>query len=143
MVNKVFKGYNREFYDTWALTATINEDTEAHLPPSRQLCASWVIDAWDNVPEELCAKAWTRCGYKTKKELAADKETALIPSTKEKVMKLVESKCGEDLLMTFNDDGVAGADPTFPEDEEYFLSLKIVSKCCKTTHGNETYFLRQ
>ena len=33
-------------------------------------------------------------------------------------MRLVERECGEDFLVTFNDDGVVGADPMFSDDED-------------------------
>ena len=67
LVNKVFKGYLRELYDIYALTAPVNQKTGSPYAPSRQLITSWIVQAWDRVPEELCAKAWTACGYKTKK----------------------------------------------------------------------------
>ena len=78
------------------------------------LVVSWVVDAWVKVPKKPYAKAWTRCSYKTKKDLQADRETALIPYAKEQVMSLVERKCGEGFVMTFNDDGVVAMDPMFP-----------------------------
>ena len=36
VVNKVLKGYLRDFYDLWAFTAPIDPVTEALLPPTRQ-----------------------------------------------------------------------------------------------------------
>ena len=39
------------------------------MKPSRQLCAQWVVDAWDKIPESLIRKAWDLCGYKKVSEL--------------------------------------------------------------------------
>ena len=53
VVNKVFKGYRRDIYDMWALTSPINKATGAPHPPTRQQCATWVVEAWEKVSEEL------------------------------------------------------------------------------------------
>ena len=37
--------------------------------PSRQLCVTWVVSAWERVPEALVRKAWTVGNYKTFEEL--------------------------------------------------------------------------
>ena len=117
LVNKVFKGYLRELYDIYAITAPINPTTGAPYPPSRQLIASWIVEAWERVPEELCAKVWIACGYKTRKELEGDNETALVPWGKDKVGELATKLCGDDIFANSVDEADVGADPMFPEDE--------------------------
>ena len=62
LVNKLFKGYIRELYDIFSLTAPVNSATGDPCPPSREKKLTWVVEAWDQVPEELCAKAFTACG---------------------------------------------------------------------------------
>ena len=116
VVNKVFKGYLRDYYDQWSLTAPINKNTGAPLPPSRQQMTNWVVQAWDKVPEELCAKAWTACGYKTQEDLAGDKDTAIIAYTDKEVEKMVEQVAGADDLVNFLDSAMVDADPPHPEE---------------------------
>ena len=83
VMNKVFKGYLYDIYDLWALTYLINTATVAPHPPTRKKCATWVVEPWEKLLEELCAKAWPACGYKTKNELASDKETSISAYTDE------------------------------------------------------------
>ena len=45
----------------------------------------WVVQAWDRIPEELCAKAWTDYGYNTNKDLEGDKENSISPYSDEQV----------------------------------------------------------
>ena len=75
VVNKVFKGYLHDIYDLWELTSPINTATGSPHQPTWKKCVTWVVEAWEKVSKELCAKAWTVCGYKTKKELASDQVT--------------------------------------------------------------------
>ena len=76
----------RHFYDQWSLTAPVNPETGAPLPPSRQQMVSWVVEAWDSkISIELCANAWVACGYKTADQLGGDKETGIVPYTEEQV----------------------------------------------------------
>lgn len=117
VINKVFKGYLHDIYDHWALSAPINATTGAPLPPSHQQMASWVVQAWDKVPEELCAKAWTACGYKTRDELSGDNETAIVAYTDEEVGRMVERMIGLDNYVNFRSDAVlVCADPPHPEE---------------------------
>ena len=51
------------------LNAPGNPVTGHPFAPSRQLCATWVVAAWERVPEELVRKAWTVGNYKTFEEL--------------------------------------------------------------------------
>ena len=118
VVNRVFKGFLKDLYDLWLLTAPVNEKTGAPVPPSRQQCANWVVEAWDKVSEELCAKAWTACGYKTKQQLASENETVLAPYTKEQVNKMVAEVVGANAYITMQDLALVDPDPFFPEDED-------------------------
>ena len=53
---KVMKGYCIDFYDIHMLTAPTNSRIWHPLMPSRQLFETWVVDAWDKVPESLTKK---------------------------------------------------------------------------------------
>ena len=119
VVNKVFKGYLRDIYDHWSLTAPINMETEAPVPPTRQQMASWVVEAWEKIPEELCAKAWVACGYKPKDQLGGDRETAVVPYTDEQVQRMVEKSIGEDAFVNFcHDAALVNQDPPHPDEED-------------------------
>ena len=62
LVNKVFKGYLRELYGIFVLTAPFNPAIGAPCPPSRQKIPTWIVEACYQVPEEIFSKAWTECG---------------------------------------------------------------------------------
>eukprot|EP00986_Skeletonema_menzelii_P006148 scaffold2326_cov140-Skeletonema_menzelii.AAC.5 len=38
--------------------------------PSHQLLATWAVEAWKKVPEELVRKSWIVCQNKTTEEIA-------------------------------------------------------------------------
>ena len=63
------KGCYRDLYDTYMLNAPVNPVTGHPFVPSHQLCAAWVVSAWERVPEALVRKAWTVGNYKTFEEL--------------------------------------------------------------------------
>ena len=67
VTNKIFKFFLCEVYDVWELTSRVNTITGAPLSPTFQQVASWVVQAWDRITEELYANSWTACEYKTKK----------------------------------------------------------------------------
>ena len=71
IIGKVFKGFYRDLYDDYMLTAPTNEKGHP-LIPSRQLCATWVVQAWEKVPEELICKAWDLANYKTVEEISLE-----------------------------------------------------------------------
>jgi len=73
VVNKVFKAHFRDLYDLYILTAPIG-NTGNPQPPSRQQLATWVVKAWDLIPEELVRKSWTACGYKQEQDLTCSNE---------------------------------------------------------------------
>jgi hypothetical protein len=51
-INKVFKGYFKDLYDQHMLTAETDEKGNPKTP-SRQLLASWVVQAWEKIPREV------------------------------------------------------------------------------------------
>ena len=67
-VGMVFKGYYRDYYDTYMLSAAENDKGHPSMPSS-QLCAQWVVKAWNKVSENLIRKAWIVCGYKSVSDL--------------------------------------------------------------------------
>ena len=68
-LGKITKGYYRDLHDTYMLNAPGNPVTGHPFTPSRQLCATWLVAAWERVPEDLVRKAWTVGNYKTFEEL--------------------------------------------------------------------------
>ena len=50
----------------------INAKTDHPLPPSHQLLAQWIVQAWDKVPEELVCKSWEVCGYKSVEDMSRE-----------------------------------------------------------------------
>ena len=90
VVNILFKGYICEIYDLWALTSPINTETGVPHPTTWQQCATWVVEAWEKVLEEVCVKAWSACAYKTNKEFESDQVTAIYAYTDEQVSWLVK-----------------------------------------------------
>ena len=68
-IGKVFKGHYREYYDSYAISAPINDNTGHIKPPTHQLCTQWVVKSWEKIPPELMRKSWTVCGYKSVSEL--------------------------------------------------------------------------
>eukprot|EP00956_Cyclotella_meneghiniana_P036000 scaffold120055_cov77-Cyclotella_meneghiniana.AAC.2 len=75
------------------------------LTPVAQPLDKVVNKAWDKVPEELCAKAWTACGYKTKDQLCGDNETAIVEWNDVQVDEMVQTLIGSNNYMTY------GAEP--------------------------------
>ena len=88
LVNKVFKGYFHDIFDKWSLTAPINAKNGIPKTPSRQLLATWVVEAWDKVPETLCKKAWEVCGYKPEHDTdATNTSTDIVENTEDDLGK--------------------------------------------------------
>ena len=92
--------------------------TACEMAPSRQLLATWTVEAWEKVPEELVRKSFTVCGYKTKEEIAnANRSSSdIVTYEKEQLRKLVEEVAGSEAL-TLYDDPENEAEDEFPEDE--------------------------
>ena len=119
LVNKVFKGYFRELFDQWSLTAPINAKTGSPKAPSRQLLAQWVVQAWDRVPEALCRKAWVVCGYRPAEDSCSTSGSTAIVNyqySQDELGKIVEKIIGGDDSSHFYDDA-NNPDPMFPDDE--------------------------
>ena len=66
---KVMKGHCRDFYGIHMLTSPLNPIIGNHMTPRRQLCATWVAEAWDNVPGSLITKARKVGNYKKYEEI--------------------------------------------------------------------------
>ena len=118
LFNKVFKGYLRELYEIFALTDPVNPATGAPFPPSYQQNLTWIVEAWEQVTEELFSKAWTACGYKKNNDSDGDINTGLVPYSDDQVGELVQRMCGDDTYVKFQDEADVGADPIFPKDDE-------------------------
>ena len=109
VVNKVFKGYFRDLYDEYILNAPVTEKGNPK-PPSRQLLATWVVKAWDMIPEELVRKAWTACGYETEEQLCSNNATQgqLVVWDESAIIKNISQICGDDAVVHYtseeNDD---------------------------------------
>ena len=114
----MFKGYLRDHYDLDYLTAPLNSKTEAPIAPTRQLLSTWIVEAWEKVPEELVRKSLTACGYIPEDQINASNEDAIIFYSAAKVGTLVEKLCGEDAHTTFEDEGAIGPDPFPPSGDE-------------------------
>ena len=72
---KAMKECHRDFYDIHMLTTPINPRTGHSLRPSRQLCATWVVEVWDKVPEKY-DKSWNVGNYKKFEDLQKENENA-------------------------------------------------------------------
>ena len=57
------KEYNRENRNILRITAPTNPSIGHPLMPSRQLCATWSVKAWDNVPDSLIKISWNVGNY--------------------------------------------------------------------------------
>ena len=117
LINKVFKGYFRDIFEEWSLQAPIHEDTGHPYPPTRQLLAQWVVEAWDMVSEELVKKSWEVCGYKSVGALRSDAATTeIVELTDHDLGAEVETIAGDDAKMAWIDDRNK-RDDAFPDDE--------------------------
>lgn len=117
VINKVFKAYFRDLYDLYILTAPIMPNGSPKAP-SRQLLSTWVVEAWEKIPEELVKKSWTACGYPSEKDLTCSNEDAIVVFSNEEIGAMVENLCGPGIRSNFEDEDLCGPDPSFPSDEE-------------------------
>ena len=113
VINKVFKGYFRDLYDQYIVTAEIKNG--APVAPSRQLLATMIVTAWRDIKPELVRKAWTACGYPEQDKLHCENEDAVALAGEVDVGDEVERICGFDTRANF-EDTACDADPHFPED---------------------------
>ena len=93
-IAKVVKGYYKDSYDQYSLTAPTNPSTGHPIPPSRQLCATWVVEAFDKLPTELIKKAWQVCGYKSREEILSDNDTSLTEYSDEEAVTILAASVG-------------------------------------------------
>lgn len=70
IIGKIFKGFYRDDYDQYMLTAPTRNGHP--ITPSRQLCATWVVNAWEKIPSEIIKKAWILANYKSMEDLSRD-----------------------------------------------------------------------
>ena len=49
-------------------------DKGHQITPSRQLCATWVVNAWEKVRPELIRKAWQLANYKSVDEIERERQ---------------------------------------------------------------------
>ena len=97
VINKVFKGYFRDLYDAYSLIAPVTEKGTPEAP-SRQQLATWVVQAWDKIPEEMVRKSWTACGYTPEEELSFSDKGQVVLWTEDEVHKMVKQYCGQEGL---------------------------------------------
>lgn len=118
IVGKVFKGNYRDLYDDYMLTAP--KDSKGHpIIPSRQLCATWVVEAWEQVPESLICKAWELAKYKSIDEIEReDNGSKEIEKLSQKdIVDAIAPVVDERILFNyFNEDNVYDVDEF---DDEY------------------------
>ena len=128
LVNKIFKGFYRELYDNYMLTAPEHKETGNPIAPTRQMISNWVVKAWEKVPEELVYKAWLVGGYKHPAcaTCSADGDelcTAIIEAKtdgerRDLVVKMVESVAGPDAVQHVVQDDFDGSDGEDSDDED-------------------------
>lgn len=112
---QVFKLFMREQYDSYALTAAVN-DRNAMIAPSRQLVARWVVAAWERIPSNLIVKAFLSAGI-TSPEMYGDVDTGLCPQALEEAYR-----CSNAATLLQGADDAAGLEDAVDlrDDAEYF-----------------------
>ena len=96
----------------------MNSKNEAHIPPTRHIPSTWIVESWGNVPQELVRKLWNACGYIPEYEINTSNEGAIIPYSETKIGNMVDKVCGEDSHTNFEDEGDVRPDPFSPRDDE-------------------------
>ena len=101
-LGKLFKGHYRNYYDNYMLN--VPENSKGHpMVPSRQLCAQWVVKAWNKVSVKLIQKSWEVCGYKNICDLENTESSVhdLVQYETNKIIRIIESVAGSDALYHF------------------------------------------
>jgi len=85
-----------------------SENWKAHKHPQDScwplgLLATWIVKAWDLIPEELVRKSWTACGYKSEKHRSCPNGGTMVVFTDKQVGMMVEELCGEVVRSDFED----------------------------------------
>lgn len=134
LVNKPFKAFYRDLYDEYMLTAPENPQTGNPIPPSRQLCSTWVLKAWEAVPEEIIYKAWLLGGYKDPSCEPNPNDplsTAIINATSDDdrrnlMVQMVQNEMGDEAVQDFvNQLDFDGSDD---EDDHYSIIEALEAK---------------
>lgn len=128
-VGNVCKGNYRDHYDIYMRSALLNMKGQP-IPPSRQLCAEWVVQAWNKIPKELIQKSWDVCGYKSINELQ-NREISINNIVTEfnvaQMVQIMESAGGSDTIPSLDDPDNDIHDPD--TDEEHMEGIRdIISK---------------
>ena len=119
LINKVFKGSFRDFFEEWSLNARTNPKTGHPLAPSRQLLAQWIVKAWAKVPKEPVRKSWEVYGYKSIEDLSNEEETAsvaVINYSQEQLGTMIENIAGDYARMAWIDEANY-RQPVFPKED--------------------------
>jgi hypothetical protein len=107
LVNKIFKGYFRDEYDSYILAAPINETTGHPKPPSRQLLAQWIVHSWEKIPEQLVKRSWEMCGYKSYESCQADLEASMVSRdssmSQSDIVSVVQNTMGSNAVQHYLD----------------------------------------
>ena len=99
------------------MTCPINEKTDHPYPPSRQLLATWVVEAWEKVPEDLVRKAWVVSGYPSGSDIEEGvRSDAIVEYTRRELGTMVENIAGDDAMMAWID-SANDPEPEFPEED--------------------------
>ena len=73
----------------------VEEGEKGHpKPPSRQLVATWVVETWEEIPEELLKQGWITAGYRTMEELKIKKNYSnfhqITPYSRDDIVALLD-----------------------------------------------------
>jgi hypothetical protein len=70
--------------------------------------ATWVVKAWEKIPEQLVRKAWTACGYQTEEQLCCKTLGQMVVWDEDAIIKNLAEICGDDAVTHYrseeNDD---------------------------------------
>ena len=121
-LGKIMKGFYRDSHDTHMIDAPANPSTGHPFIPSRQLCATWVVSAWERVPEALVKKAWITANYvefeKLQKEDISNSMSSEITNYDQNDLmeEITQATSDEDLLQHFLAADNVYADSEFCDD---------------------------
>ena len=100
IIGKVFKSLYRDEYDNYMLTAPTRN--EHPITPSRQLCATWVVKAWEQIPEALIHKAWELANYKSMEEIERENcSREVIELTQDNIIEAIAPVADEQILLHY------------------------------------------
>ncbi len=99
------------------------------MAPSRQQLATWVVEAWDKIPEEMVRKSWTACGYPSEEELSFSDRGQIVPWTEDAVRAMVKQYCGQEGLDHLEDEENGN--------EDALESVRILECVRASTQGGE------